>query len=123
MSKNISDYQYVLLGTKKKDGSVVHTPVWFAPNGSHYYVFSADNAGKVKRLKNFSEVTLTPCTVTGTIIGEAVAGNAILLHTGEETLSAHQALLKKYRWQMRLLDIGSKLSGKYHKRAFIKITL
>ena len=31
--------------------------------------------------------------------------------------------MKKYGWQMRLIDIGATLARKKHKRAFIKLTL
>ena len=38
---------YFSLATRKRSGDFVPTPVWFAPAGGSYYVFSAGNAGKV----------------------------------------------------------------------------
>ena len=37
---DLSNATYILLGTLKRDGSFVDTPVWFAAAGDDYYVFS-----------------------------------------------------------------------------------
>jgi PPOX class probable F420-dependent enzyme len=119
---NLDDQAYVSLSTKKRDGSWVNTPVWFAKDGGTLYCFSASNAGKVKRLRNFSEVKLNPCTVNGKLLGDWQEALGEILPKEAES-NAHKALVKKYGWQMRLLDFFSCLSGKIKKRAFIKITL
>ena len=67
---------YISLATRKRSGDWVATPVWFAPDNGHYYVFSAGDAGKVKRLRNFSEARIAPCTMTGTVTGEWQASPA-----------------------------------------------
>ena len=46
---------YISLATRKRSGEWVATPVWFAPDGGSYYVFSAGNAGKIKRLRRHLE--------------------------------------------------------------------
>ena len=40
---------YINLSTRKRDGSSVNTPVWFAQEGetTNYYVYSLDNSGTV----------------------------------------------------------------------------
>ncbi|WP_101758360.1 PPOX class F420-dependent oxidoreductase [Oceanicoccus sp. KOV_DT_Chl] len=119
--KPIDNASYILFGTQKKDGTMVDTPVWFASDQTHYYVFSAANAGKVKRLRNFSNARIAPCNVTGKPLGSNCNTQAELITLPEEITHAHQQLTIKYGWQMRGLDWLSKLSGKYNKRAFIKI--
>lgn len=114
---------YLSLCTRKRDGSRVATPVWFANEGGTFYVFSEGKAGKVKRIRNFSDVTITPCTVTGKLTGEEEQGQAVIIQSGDEIRKAHQLLVDKYGWQMRLLDFFSWLGGKKSKRAFIRITL
>ena len=49
---------YINLSTRKRDGSFVNTPVWFAQEGdtNNHYVYSLKNVGKVKRIRNFPEV-------------------------------------------------------------------
>ena len=113
---------YILFSTKKRDGSFVATPVWCAGDDKTLYVFSAGNAGKVKRLRNLSECKIGPCTVIGKPLGDASNGNAYLIDSAESKI-AHRLLVKKYGFQMRLLDISSALSGRKNKRAFIRIDL
>ena len=37
---------------RRRNGNAVETPVWFAEHAGKLYVFSAGDAGKVKRLRN-----------------------------------------------------------------------
>jgi PPOX class probable F420-dependent enzyme len=112
---------YISFATRKKSGDFVATPVWFAPDGDSYYLFSAGNAGKVKRLRNFSEARVAPCTVTGTLTGDWFDTRAFLLETPAEQEAALQALRRKYGWQMCLGDFFSRLTGKMGKRAYIRV--
>ncbi len=112
---------YISFATRKRSGEWVATPVWFAPDGASYYVFSASDAGKVKRLGNFSESRIAPCTVTGTITGDWLDTRAYVLTAPEDSATALRALHRKYGWQMRLTDLLSRLTGKLQRRAYIRI--
>jgi PPOX class probable F420-dependent enzyme len=112
---------YISFATRKKSGEFVATPVWFAPDGDSYYLFSAGDAGKVKRLRNFSAARIAPCTVTGTLTGDWFDTRAFLLETPTEQDTALQALRRKYGWQMCLTDVLSRLTGKMNKRAYIRV--
>jgi PPOX class probable F420-dependent enzyme len=112
---------YISFATRKKSGDLVATPVWFAPDGGSYYLFSAGNAGKVKRLRNFSEVRIAACTVTGTLTGEWLDTHAHLLETPADMDRALQALRRKYGWQMAIGDCFSKLTGKMKRRQYIRV--
>ena len=114
---------YMSLATRKRSGDFVPTPVWFAPHDSAYYVFSAGNAGKVKRLRNFSAVRIAACTVTGTLTGDWLDAEAELLETPADCAIALTALRQKYGWQMALTDLLSRLTGKYQRRTYIRVTL
>lgn len=120
MTKTLENARYILFGTRKKNGSIVDTPVWFAVDQQDYYIFSAGDAGKVKRLRNFADSRIAPCTVIGKPLGDFINTQASIISDPKVIAYAHQKLLKKYGWQMRLLDFTSKLSGKYHHRKFIK---
>ena len=111
---------YISFSTRKKSGDFVATPVWFAPEGDSYYLFSASNAGKVKRLRNFSETRIAPCTVSGTVTGDWLDTRAYLLESAADEDKALQALRRKYGWQMRLGDLFSRLPGKMDKRAYLR---
>ncbi len=115
-------YRYLSLATRKRSGAWVETPVWFACEANSLYCFSEKGAGKIKRLNNFSDVKINPCTATGKLLGEWEVTTGHILNP-EEKQAAYQALLKKYGIQMRLLDCLSWLSGKRKNRAFIRICL
>ena len=117
-------YQYLSLGTQKRDGSWVNTPVWFALNGENtVYCFSESKAGKVKRLRNFSAVKINPCTVTGKLLGQWQEACAEVLISAEDEKAAQKSLLASYGWQMRGLNVLSALAGKINKRSYIRIQL
>lgn len=112
---------YVSFATRKRSGEFVPTPVWFAPGDGGYYLFSAGDAGKVKRLRNFSESRLAPCTVTGRVTGDWLQARAFLLEEPEDIVRALAALRSKYGWQMRLLNALSRVAGKLERRAYIRV--
>lgn len=116
-------HRYLLLGTLKKNGDYVDTPVWFAKDGNTLYMFSTGDAGKVKRLRNFSDARVAPCTVSGKSLGDFAPAKATLITDATGKAEAHRQLVKKYGWQMRLLDAGARLAGRIRSRAFIKAEL
>ena len=81
--------KYLLLETRKRDGSWVGTPVNVVVEGGRGFFKSYDASGKAKRLRNFPEVRVTPCNYRGRVKGEAVAGRATLL--GGESAEARRA--------------------------------
>lgn len=119
--KQFEAEEYMSFSTLKKSGDFVATPVWFAPLDGAYYVFSAGNAGKVKRLRNFSDARVAPCTVTGRVTGEHYDADAYILETEEEEATALRALHRKYGWKMKLTDMLSGLSGKKRRRTYIRV--
>ena len=69
------------------------TPLSIAvANGKAYFVTASDS-GKARRLADNPEVTLAPCTVSGKVTGDTVAGRARLLGPEERRRTA-KGLLK-----------------------------
>lgn len=120
----LDDAQYVSLMTFRKSGKEVATPVWFAGSDGEYYMFSAGDAGKVKRLRNSSRARVAPCDMRGKILGEWQQATAELLekNSADEQL-AYKALCNKYGMQMKILDLFSWMGRKKSKRAFIRVHL
>ena len=100
---------------------MVATPVWFAEHADGYYLFSAGDAGKVKRLRIGDAARVAPCDVRGTRSGDWLPATAKLVVDDVEVQRAHNALVRKYGWQMRIIDFFAKLSGRFHKRAYIRV--
>ena len=86
----------VLLQTRKRDGSWVDTPVNIAVQGDHAYFRTPGKASKNKRLRNFPEVQIRPCTWSGKPTGgPAMTARARLL-SGEESEAAGRLIDRKY---------------------------
>lgn len=114
---------YVSLVTFRRDGREVATPVWVAPLEDRLYVFTERAAGKVKRLKNDARVKLAPCNVRGGLRGSWTEGRARLLDDTAREADIYGAFDRKYGWQMRLVNLGSRLAGRIDGRAVIEIEL
>ena len=121
--KQLEAGSYLSFATLKKSGDWVATPVWFAPLDGHYYLFSAGNAGKVKRLRNFSDARIASCTVTGKLTGAWMDTQAQLLETPADEALALKALHRKYGMTMKFTDLMSSLSGKKKQRTYIRVDI
>lgn len=112
---------YVSLATRRRDGRLVETPVWFAAHRGHLYVFSEAKAGKVKRLRNFPEIRIAPCNVSGKVHGPWLEGRGRRIEDPTSIEAAHGALRRKYGWMMFLGDFFSRLTGRIGNRAWIEL--
>ncbi len=108
------------LTTFRKDGTPVETPVWVARRGGELRVWSAADAGKVKRIGRSGAVRVAPCTTRGTPMGEPIDAVARLLPESE--IGGVLALLvEKYGLLGRLATWRDRRLGR--KGAAIAITL
>ena len=116
---------YINLSTRKRDGSFVDTPMWFAQEGetNNYYVYSLNNLGKVKRMRNYPEVKVGICTYSGKPKGGWFYAIADLVDEPEYTKVAYSVLRKKYGIRFRIGDFFSWIKGTYHKRQIIRFSI
>lgn len=121
MTITLDKARYLNLATWKRDGTTVETPVWFAEHRGAYYVFSAGETGKVRRLRNSPRARIAPCDHRGRVLGDWVDAQAVIVSDPREEQTAYRALRRKYGWQMHLLDFFSRLGGKIGQRAVIRI--
>lgn len=88
---------YVLLTTFRKDGRAVPTPVWAAPDrDGRLLVWTAPDAGKVKRIRRDGRVTVQPCSMRGEPVGRAIEARARVLGEPRDLRSVYHALVRKY---------------------------
>ena len=119
----LATHQYLLLKTFRKDGAAVATPVWFAYGDGALYVMTTASTGKVKRIRNNSHVTMTPCDRAGKVIGDGkeIEGDAHELPAGEYTQAIAIGLLAhKYGLFYKLFT--SVMNLRKVKRTYIEIT-
>ena len=121
--ETLDHHRYISLGTFRRSGEAVKTPVWFAEHGGKFYVFTAAGSGKVKRLKNDQRIRAAPCGPRGRLRGEWIEGQARRIEDPAIESAAYAVLLAKYGWQMRVLNFFSKLSGRIEDRAIIELEL
>ena len=121
--RDLEHAQYVSLATFRRSGAAVATPVWAAPTNGSFYVFSAGEAGKIKRLRNGDRARIAKCDSRGRLQGDWHNARAVIVDDVNEAREALAALREKYGWQMWLTDFASRLLGKFTKRAYVKVTL
>ena len=116
---------YINLSTRKRDGSSVNTPVWFAQEGetNSYYVYSLDNSGKVKRIRNFPDVKVATCNFSGKLKGVWIDAKADLVGESENIKIAYACLMSKYRIRFWIGDFFSWMKGTYHRRQIIRFSI
>ena len=122
----ISDKEkYVNLSTQKKDGSFVNTPVWFAQDEdkNDFYIFSAGEAGKVKRIRNFPDVKVATCNFSGKLKGDWIDARADLIDESENINFAYSLLRGKYGIRFRIGDFFSWIVGNYYRRQIIRFSI
>lgn len=112
---------YLSLGTRRRDGRIVRTPVWFAEADGCFWVFTAAGAGKVKRLRNDPCCQIAHCDAWGGNLGPLVEALGERVSNPDEERRGYRALRAKYGWQMWLTDLLSRVSGRYHRRALLKL--
>jgi uncharacterized protein len=113
--------KYISLSTRKRSGDFVATPVWFAQDGDNYYIFTDTKTGKYKRLRNFSEVRIAPCTYPGKITGAGFESAAFILESPDEIARATAVVKKKYGMELRLVNLLTLISRRTKNRVYIRI--
>jgi hypothetical protein len=116
-------YRYLSLATYRRNGAEVATPVWFAAVDGTLYVFTAGESGKVKRLRRSSRARVAPCDARGHLHGGWRDATARIVTDAAVIARAQAALRTKYGWQKWLLDLGSRLTGRIRRRAWIAIDI
>ncbi|UQU64826.1 PPOX class F420-dependent oxidoreductase [Couchioplanes caeruleus] len=100
--------KYVLLTTFRKTGKAVPTPVWAVPDGDGLAVWTTNDAGKLKRIRNSPRVTVAPCDVRGNPKGDEVEA-AARIGDDADRARVREALKRKYGLAGRLVLLGSRL--------------
>ena len=113
---------YLSLATDRRDGREVRTAVWFARDRDSYVLFSAHEAGKVKRVRRTGRGRVAACDVRGTVGSDWLPVRASLLEQAE-VATAHAAMRKKYGLLMMFTDLGARIRGRLHMRQYIRLRL
>lgn len=123
--REIASSSFVSLGTFRRNGEEVSTPVWIARDGDELVVTTERNTGKVKRLRNDPTVTLRPCSRMGAVEPDAITVRARARIAGPSTEDrrADAALRRKYGWQFRAIIGFESLMRRVQRRAGDRVIL
>jgi PPOX class probable F420-dependent enzyme len=98
--------KYVRLTTFKRDGTAVHTPVWFAVDGTTLVVWTDAASGKVKRIRNNPAVEAAPSDGRGRPTGAVRTGTARLLDDDADQRRGHDLLNRKHGLVKKGIELG-----------------
>ncbi|MBL41032.1 MAG: PPOX class F420-dependent enzyme [Rhodospirillaceae bacterium] len=117
--------KYINLSTRKRNGTYVNTPVWFAQEkeSNIYYIYTLKKSGKVKRIRNFPDVKITPCNFSGKVKGNWISAKAELIEDKDKIKLAYSLLRFKYGIYFKIGDFFSWVVGNYNKRQIIKFCI
>lgn len=96
--------KYINLETYKKSGQGVKTPVWFMISDGLIFVYTTQNTGKTKRVKNNQKVRIMPCGMRGEPKGDWIDGTARFA-TESETQNAIKLRHKKYGLKAKIVGM------------------
>jgi PPOX class probable F420-dependent enzyme len=122
-ASDLANERYINLETFKKDGNGVKTPVWAAELDGKLVVVTDGTSFKVRRIRNNPKIRVAPCDARGNVRGAWIDGEARILEDPAHAARAQQALQKKYGWQVWILDVVSRIAGRYQRRAFLELSV
>jgi uncharacterized protein len=109
---------YINLETFRKSGVGVKTPVWFVEDGGVLYVRTIRSSGKVKRIRNNSQVRVVPSGGRGEPRGEWVDARATLADDSH-TEQVNEQMKRKYGMQKSMFD----MLGRFNKSDYATLVI
>jgi PPOX class probable F420-dependent enzyme len=113
--------KYLNLETFRKSGINVRTPVWFVQEGNTIFVRTIADSGKVKRIRNNSQVNIAACKVDGSLLGDWEQAKAKEVVDKNTDKKVDRLLDKKYGLMKKMFSLSSVLQGK--KNTVIEISV
>ena len=124
--QSLAGEQYISLGTFKKNGQEVLTPVWFAQDpkdAKRLWVYTNVNAWKVKRVNNNGRARVAPCNAVGKLKGELVDARARMVKAGDADWQRGWDVLHAKYWMLTVGLFVSRFTGRYRQRGLMAVDL
>jgi PPOX class probable F420-dependent enzyme len=97
----VRGHKYCLLMSRRRDGEMVGTPVWFGLADGGLYFRTDRDTGKVRRIRRDPAVLVAMCGARGHRTTPFMAGRARILDD-DGARRAEAALQEKYGWGRRV---------------------
>lgn len=102
---DLADTRYISLTTRRRDGSLVSTPVWVvSDDGRRLLVWTHASTWKVKRIRRDPRVLVAKSNYRGRERGPRLEGHARVVND----VDVNKLIRQKYGWQKRLLELLSR---------------
>ena len=99
--EKLAGARYISLTTRKRDGSLVSTPVWVvSDDGRRLLVWTYASTWKVKRIRRDPRVLVAESNFRGRERGPRIEGHAQIV----DDVDVQKLIREKYGWQKRLLE-------------------
>ena len=109
----LKGFECLNLTTFRKSGIPVVTTVWFALDAGKLYLWTAQDSGKVKRIRNNPLVSVAPSSHMGKARGPAIEAFARILAPSEQE-EAERLMNSKYGWMKKLFELAWRLRRQPH---------
>jgi uncharacterized protein len=116
----LKGHRVLNLTTFRKSGVPVVTTVLFALANDKIYVWTTKDSGKVKRIRNYGTVQITPSTRLGRPLGPIAAATARILSVTEQT-EAQSLTDRKFGWLKKFFGLIWRVKGR--EQVYLEITL
>lgn len=121
MKDQFRNRNYINLETFRKNGQGVKTPVWFAEDGGFLHVWTRDDSGKARRIRQNRDIKIAPATAKGDALGKWVDAQATADSSPEALKHVKILMGKKYGAAYKAFHLSSKIRKINHTE--IKIQL
>lgn len=111
----------ISLVTRRRDGTEVATPVWFALWNDRPCLRTATRFGKVKRIRNDPAVRYAPCDWNGALTGPWREGAAELIDAGDPRAATIDRLLEE-KYGARRAEMSRLMVAEGMEPVFVAIT-
>lgn len=113
----IAEARYISLTTFTRQGSPKATPVWITGANGTYRFYTGADSWKIKRLRNDPTVEVRVCDMRGRIEPHSAVhrGTAHVLDDDTSLDEVKHAVLRKYRWQARLVRVTDTIKERLGK--------
>ncbi len=121
----LGDTPFIQLTTFRKSGEPVPTALWVVRDGDAISAFTPTGAGKLKRLRHTSRVTVVECSRRGAVADGAEPVDAVAAVSTEpaDVERVTKRLAAKYGFQFKVVMLIEKVTSRGRSRDRAAITI
>jgi PPOX class probable F420-dependent enzyme len=120
---SFAHHKYLNIETFRKNGMGVRTPVWFVQDGDTLFIRIVAASGKVKRIRNNTQMNIAPCKMDGELLGDWVPAISLEVNGSETDRKVDQSLEEKYGLMKTIFALTGGVNGRKYARLEMKVSI